>query len=58
MNGNVHVLDTRTGALADTGTSQWLPATSTGGTLAFTTIARNGATRIVNLTHLPQLHCG
>lgn len=58
INGDVYVLDIRTGALADTGTSGWLPSESAGGTVAFTTTDRHTATRVLNVTHLPRLHCG
>lgn len=58
LNGNVHVLDTRTGAIADTHTQAWWTAVSRHGTMVFATmIDKSSKVHVVDTTKLPELTC-
>jgi hypothetical protein len=58
MSGNVQILDTRTGAIADTHMqAAWYPVASRGGLLAFATGDPGSTFHLVDTEKLPQLRC-
>jgi hypothetical protein len=58
MSGNVQLLDTRTGAIADTHVQAgWYPVVSRGGLLAFATGDRGSTFHLVDTSKLPELRC-
>jgi len=58
VSGSEHVLDTRTGALADTGVPQIsLRGMSGNSVIAFWSTAKTSTTQVVNLNELPQIDC-